>query len=183
LRSLCRKLFQALSPEIVLPRENRVAAFCELAAQANAPYIRLRHTFRPEEWTPAAQSLCGRYLSFWSEAGEHFKTWPAERKRPRLLLFFEFMHRFADAAAGQEFRASLNAVFGKGVAGVRCKVFRELTPVMTADLDRWYQGFESRLLPQYQNRVASDLFPEAPLPMSKVERRLGALLGLEGYAD
>ena len=181
---LCRKLFQALTPEVVLPRENRVEAFCQLAAVAQTPYLRFRHTFRREDWSAAHQTLCARYLRFWSEVAACFRSWPAERKRPRLLLFFEFMHRSAGASAGQEFHQTLQSVFrDQAPAGFRTRILTELSPVPWADLDIWYQRFESRLLPQYQNRIVTELFSEAPLPMAKVERRLGTLLGLEGYAD
>ena len=181
---LCRKLFQALRPDAVLPRENRVEAFCQLAAEAQTPYLRFRHAFRPEDWPPAAQALCVRYLCFWSEVAACFRGWPAERKRPRMLLFFEFLHRFPDAAAGEEFRQALQSVFhDRAPAGIRASILPELPQVQRADLDNWYQRFEKFLPPWNQNRVVSELFPEVPLPMAKVERRLGDLLGLERYAE
>ena len=79
---LVRNLFQALSPESAVPRENRIEAFCQLAGASQTPYLRLRHIFTPDTWTAAAQSLCLLYLRFWRDAAAGFAAWPAERKRP-----------------------------------------------------------------------------------------------------
>ena len=182
---LRRGLFQALNPFYGFPQMSAVEAFGQLAIETKASHLLFRHIIRVENWNPAAQSLCmSQYLPFWSEVGKWFSARPPDQPRPRILVFFEFKHRFPDEAEEKSFRQSLCESFEKQrPEGVICQVLPPLSQVRLADLDNWYERYEKFLLPQHQHCETSQLFPEVPLRMIQVEKRLRDLLGLEANAS
>ncbi len=182
---LRRGLFQALNPSYAFPQKYAVEAFCQLAVETKASHLLFRHIIRAENWTPAAQSLCmSQYLPFWSEVGKWFSGRPADEPRPRILVFFELKHRLSDDGDEKAFRQNLCENFERHCPdSVICRVLQPLPQVRLADLDNWYGRYEKFLLPQHQQCETSQLFPEVPLHMIQVEKRLRDLLGMEANAS
>jgi hypothetical protein len=183
---LCRRLFQAVDQHYAFPQGYAVSAFCRLLLDSKASYVRFRHVLRPENWDASAQQLCANfYLKFWSDVYKTFSGLAAGETPPRMLVFFEFKHRFTDRQSARDFHTGLKQIFEKSPAGeglVR-RVLPELPPVELEDLDAWYDCYEQFLMPEFRGQPVADLFPDTPLPMMQAETRLRRLLGMENHAD
>lgn len=181
-RFLRRQLCEALDPKI--PGGISTEAFCKLASQGPASHLVFRHPLVTEEWTSSARSLIASYYAnFWREVGKSFSENPTTSRRPRIVIFFEFKHRFTDAASSRSFEQELRRFFETNqIDGVRTIFLPPLPQVRFADLNRWYETYKASLCNPYRTWPASKLFPGQSWPMIEVERLLHRYLGMETYA-
>jgi len=183
LRSLQRQLCEALNPKI--PNGISVEAFCRLASHGPATHLVFRHPLIPDEWTMTARSLyTSRYLKFWCDVGKWFAQAPRKKRAPRLIVFFEFKHRFSDQASAKHCEDSLRTFFQANRPDGTSVIFLPPLPrVKFADLNKWYEMYKASLSDPYKTWNASRLFPADSWTMMEVERILHRYLGLEAYAD
>lgn len=183
LRSLMRQFCEALNPSI--PYGVSVEAFCRLATSSPASYLIFRHPLLPDEWNMAARSLyTSRYLQFWSDVGTSLAHGAGDRPAPRILIFFEFKHRFAEEARAKAFEDTLRDLFEKeSRQGVRAIFLPPLPRVKLADLNRWYEVHRDRLCPPYNAWPTTKLFTADSWTMIEVERILTQYLGMDSNGN
>lgn len=182
-RSLMRQFCEALNPSI--PYGISVEAFCRLANSSPASYLIFRHPLLPDEWNAAAYSLyTSRYLQFWSDVGTSLTHGTGDRPAPRILIFFEFKHRFADESRAKAFEDTLRDQFEKeSREGVRAIFLPPLPRVKLADLNSWYERHGDRLRPPYNRWPTTKLFTADSWTMIEVERILTQYLGMDSNGN